>query len=148
MQTQSELAFLSTTELSGLMQRGDLSPVELLEHCLERIERLDGRLNAFVLVLAEEARAQARESEARLRRGEARPLEGLPVPIKDNVALAGARMTLSSRMAPAFDMPVDAELVARLRRAGAVFPGKTNLPEFGTIPTTEGEVHGPAHNPW
>ena len=148
MQTRSELAFLSTTELSDLMERGELSPVELLDHCLERIERLNPQLNAFVLILAEQARAQARDSEDRLRRGEARPLEGLPVPIKDNVALAGAPMTFSSRMAPAFDMPVDAELVARLRRAGAVFPGKTNLPEFGTIPTTEGEVHGPAHNPW
>jgi amidase len=146
--TQSELSFLSTTELSDLMARRELSPVELLDHCLERIDRLDGQLNAFVVLLTEQARAQARESEARLRRGEARPLEGLPVPIKDNVALAGARMTLSSRMAPAFEMPVDAELVARLRRAGAVFPGKTNLPEFGTIPSTEGELNGACHNPW
>jgi amidase len=70
------------------------------------------------------------------------------VPIKDNVALSGARMTLASRMGPSFEMPVDAELVARLRRAGAVFPGKTNLPEFGAVPSTEGALHGAAHNPW
>jgi amidase len=148
MQTQSDLALLSTTALSDLMQRRELSPVELLDHCLERIEELDGQLNAFVLVLAEQARAQALDSEDRFRRGEPRPLEGLPVPIKDNVALSGARMTISSRMAPAFEMPMDAALVARLRRAGAVFPGKTNLPEFGTIPTTEGELNGACHNPW
>jgi len=148
MQTQSELTYLSTTELSELMQRRELSPVELIDQCLDRIEQLDGRLNAFVLVLADEARAQARESEERLRRGEARPLEGLPVPIKDNVAVAGARMTISSRMSPADPMPFDAELVARLRRAGAIFPGKTNLPEFGTIPSTEGDLNGPSHNPW
>src|SRR2546421_6520532 len=148
MSVESDLAFLSTTELSGLMQRRELSPVELLDDCLERIHRLDPQLNAFVVVVEGQARAQAQESERRLLRGEARPLEGLPVPIKDNVALAGCRMTLSSRMAPEREMPVDAELVARLRRAGAVFPGKTNLPEFGTIPSTEGDVHGPAHNPW
>jgi len=148
MQTQRELSFLSTTELSDLLVRKEISPVELLDNSLKTIERLNGELNAFVLVLADEARAQARESEERLRRGEGRLLEGIPVPIKDNIALAGAPMTISSRMGPKGPMPVDAELVARLRRAGTVFPGKTNLPEFGTIPSTEGELHGAAHNPW
>jgi amidase len=148
MQTENDFAFLTTTELSDRMRRRELSPVELLNHCLQRIEQLDGELNAFVLILAEQALAQARESEDRLRRGQGRPLEGLPVPIKDNVAVAGARTTFSSRMGPAFEMTADAELVGRLRRAGAVFPGKTNLPEFGTIPSTEGTVHGACHNPW
>jgi amidase len=148
MQTHSDLAFLTTIELSDRMRRRELSPVELLDHSFQRIERLDGQLNAFVLVLAEQALAQARVSEGRLQRGEARALEGLPVPIKDNVALAGTRTTFSSRMGPAPEMAADAELVARLRRAGAVFPGKTNLPEFGTIPSTEGAMHGACHNPW
>ena len=148
MQVETGLSFLSTTELSELMLRGELSPVELLEHCLARIEQLDGTLHAFTQVLADSAGAQARESEERLRRKEPRALEGLPVPIKDNVALAGAHLTFASRMAPAFAMPMDAVLVARLREAGAVFPGKTKLPEFGTVPSTEGELHGPTHNPW
>jgi aspartyl-tRNA(Asn)/glutamyl-tRNA(Gln) amidotransferase subunit A len=124
MPTQSDLAFLSTTELSDLMQRRELSPVELLDPaCNASSSSTDG--STPFLVLAEQV-AQARESEERFRTGQARPLEGLPVSIKDNVALAWARMTLSSRMGPAFEMPVDAELVARLRRAGAVFPGKTS----------------------
>ncbi len=148
MPPESDLTFLSTTELTRLMQRRELSPVELLDSCLERIETLDSRLNGFVLVRGEQARAEARVSEHRLLRGEAGPLEGIPVPIKDNVALAGAPLGFASRMAPPFDMPVDAELVRRLREAGAVVPGKTNLPEFGTIPTTEGDVHGACHNPW
>jgi amidase len=148
LQTQSDLAFRSTSELSDLMQRRELSPVELLDHCLDRIERLNPELNAFVKLRSDQARAEARESEDRWRRGEPRALEGISVPIKDNVAVAGCPMSMGSRMGVTFDMPADAELVARLRRAGAVIPGKTNLPEFGTIPSTEGELHGASRNPW
>jgi amidase len=136
------------TELVERMRGGSLSPVELLDAVLERIERHNGTLNAYVLVLAEQARAQARDSEERIRRGEARPLEGLPVAIKDNVHLAGTPMTLASEAVKAAPSPVDSYVVRRLRDAGAVLVGKTNLPELGTVPTTENRRFGATRNPW
>ena len=143
-----DLPFQPAHRLVAEMTAGSLSPVELVDACLERIERLDGGINAFVLVLAEEARAQARESEARLRAGRGRPLEGVPIPIKDEMVVAGVPTTFGSAMAPPFPLPFDGEPVARLRAAGAVFLGKTTLPEFGTVPTTEGRLLGACHNPW
>ncbi|HEX6492619.1 MAG TPA: amidase [Candidatus Dormibacteraeota bacterium] len=134
--------------LAAEMAAGSVSPVELVDACLERIERIDGGINAFVVVLAEQARAQARESEARLRAGRGRPLEGVPIPIKDEMAVAGVPMTFGSAMATPLPSPVDGEPVARLRAAGAVFLGKTTLPELGTVPTTEGRLLGACHNPW
>jgi amidase len=136
------------TELVERMRGGSLSPVELLDAVLERIERHNGTLNAYVLLLADQARAQARDSEERIRRGEARPLEGLPVAIKDNVHLAGTPMTLASEAVEAAPSPVDSYVVRRLRDAGAVLVGKTNLPELGTVPTTENRRFGATRNPW
>ena len=148
MTVDEDLTHQSTLELGELMARGELSPVELLDGVLARIARVNPALNAVVDVLEESARAQARESEARLARGDARPLEGLPVLIKDNVLVAGTVLTLGSRTAPTFPMPEDATVVARLRSAGMVIVGKTNLPEFGTIPSTESVRLGACHNPW
>lgn len=139
---------LAASHLALRMGGGELSPVELLDACLARIERVDGGINAFVLVLADAARAQARESEKRLRSGRARPLEGVPIAIKDETPVAGAPTTFGSAMTPPLVPPIDAEIVARLRAAGAVLVGKTTLPEFGTLPSTEGHRLGSCHNPW
>jgi amidase len=139
---------LSASQLAARMAGGELSPVELLEACLARIEQVDGGINAFVLVLADAARAQARESEERIRSGRARPLEGVPIAIKDETLVAGAPTTFGSAMTPAVVPPIDAEIVTRLRAAGAVVVGKTTLPEFGTLPSTEGHHLGSCHNPW
>jgi len=148
MQVAEDLLYLPVLELKRLIAGKELSPVELVGSCLERIERLQPKLNAFVWVLAEEAREQAKESEGRVLRGEARPLEGIPIPIKDNVLLAGAPMMMGSRMGLNFSLPMDQELVTRLRHAGAVFPGKTALPEFGSTAVTESLLHGITRNPW
>jgi amidase len=135
-------------ELVERLRGGGLSPVELLDAVLDRIERHNPTLNAYVLVLAEQARAQAGDSEERIRRGEARPLEGLPVAIKDNVEMAGTPRTLASEAVRDRVSTVDATVVRRLREAGAVLVGKTNLPELGTVPSTENRRFGPTRNPW
>jgi amidase len=136
------------SELVSRLRSGGLSPVELLDAVLARIERHNGAINAYVLVLADQARAQARDSEERIRRGEARPLEGLPVAIKDNVHLAGTPMTYACEGVKDTPSPVDSFVVRRLREAGAVLVGKTNLPELGTVPSTENRRFGQTHNPW
>ena len=143
-----ELGSRSAIDLLRDMRKRQLSPVELLDDVLAATEVEQPRLNAFTRVLADQARAQAEESERRLLAGEARPLEGLPIPIEDIVLVAGAPVTDGSRMTPDFPAPIDTELVGRLRRAGAVFIGKTNLPEFGTISTTENVRFGATRNPW
>jgi amidase len=136
------------SDLVDRLRGGEISPVELVDALLARIEKHNPDLNAYVLVLAEQAREQARDSEQRIRRGEARPLEGLPVPIKDNVHLRGTQMTLASRAMPPNESKVDSAVVAKLRDAGVVFIGKTNLPELGTVPSTENDRFGATRNPW
>jgi amidase len=136
------------SDLVDRLRGGSISPVELLDAVLDRIARHNGAVNAYVLVLDEQARAQARDSEARIRRGEARPLEGLPVAIKDNVHLAGTPMTYASEAVRDVVDSVDSFVVRRLREAGAVLVGKTNLPELGTVPSTENRRFGQTHNPW
>jgi amidase len=136
------------SELLGRLRGGDLSPVELVDSALAQIERHNPRINAYVLVLADEARRQARESEERIRRGEARALEGVPVAIKDNVHLRGTPTTLASNATGHRVSDVDSAVVARLRDAGCVLLGKTNLPELGTLPSTENTRFGATRNPW
>jgi amidase len=146
-----ELAFASTVELSDRLRRRELSATELLDVYLERINRLEPQLNAFVEVFEDSARADAVASDARLSSGDpaqVRPLEGLPIPVKDLIMVAGRHMGFGTRLSPPFPMPQDSELVARLRAAGAVLTGRTTLPELGTIPSTECDVTGQTHNPW
>lgn len=148
MQTVDDLCFAPASRLLEALSGRQLSPVEVVDAYLERIGQLDGRIGAFVTVLAEEARAQAIRSADRLARGEAERLEGLPLPIKDEVPVAGVRLQMGSRAAPPTPSPIDAEVVRRLRRAGAIVIGTTHLPEFGTIPTTEHPDGRCTRNPW
>lgn len=143
-----DLLFSPVTRLLELMAAKELSPVELIDTVLARIEELDPTVNAFVHLLPEQARAAARESEARIQRGEPRPLEGLPMPIKDLAVVAGTPLTMGSRMSLEVDMPFDSEVVTRLRNAGAVIFGKTHMPEFGSTLTSESLKFGATRNPW
>ena len=143
-----DLLFTPVTRLLELMAAGELSPVELLDACLSRIEDLDEGINAFIHLMPEEAREAARDSEARIQRGEARPLEGLPMPIKDLAIVAGTPPTLGSRMSLDIPLPFDSEVVARLRQAGAVIFGKTHMPEFGSTLASESIKFGATRNPW
>jgi Asp-tRNA(Asn)/Glu-tRNA(Gln) amidotransferase A subunit family amidase len=127
----------------------DSSPVERVEEALAAIDRLDPKLNAFTVVLADEARATARDIERALAAGEdVGPLAGMPVAIKDHVWMRGAPATNGS-LAYADNVPdVDCECVARLRDAGAVFVGKTNNPEFCYRGITDNALFGLTRNPW
>jgi amidase len=140
----SELLFKPASELAALVREGEVTARELVEASLERIEALNGELNAFVLVDADGALAAADQVQA----GDERPFAGVPVPLKDLVASAGHRFTFGSELFDDFTPQHDAFVVRRLREAGCIFVGRTNLPEFGILPVTEPRRHGPTRNPW
>ena len=146
----TELAFAGIARQAELVRGREVSSRELVELYLERIERLDPRLNAFRAVLGDEALAQADEADRRLAAGDAvedAPLLGVPLALKDVEPLAGH---VTAYGTAAFSEPAaeDGELTRRLRAAGAVFLGKTNLPELAICGFTEGEAFGLTRNPW
>lgn len=145
-----ELAYLSATDLVRLMRRKKLSPVELLDATLGRIERRNDEINAFVTVCAERAYQAARAAEQVFAtEGEAAgPLCGLPIAVKDLDPVAGVRTTRGSRLF-SNDVPKTGALfIERLERAGVVVVGKTNTPEMGHRATTDGLLLGPASTPF
>jgi aspartyl-tRNA(Asn)/glutamyl-tRNA(Gln) amidotransferase subunit A len=145
----SDLAFATIQELSPLLAKKKLSPVELVESYLARIERLNQRFNAFITVTAEQALADARVAERELARGKRRgPLHGIPIALKDNIWTKGIRTTMGSAILRDFVPVADATLVRKLRKAGAVILGKTNLHEFAYGATNENPHFGPTHSPW
>ncbi len=147
--TATDLCFTPAVELAALIRRRALSPVEITRAVLERIERLNGRLGAYVLVHAERALEQARLAEQAVMAGRPLgPLHGLPVSIKDNLWTAGDRTTSGSRLLADFVPPEDTPSVAGLRAAGAIFVGRTNLPEFAWRGSTDNPLFGESRNPW
>jgi aspartyl-tRNA(Asn)/glutamyl-tRNA(Gln) amidotransferase subunit A len=145
----TDLAFTPAAELAALIARRAVSPVELVDAVLARIEASQGVLNAFITVTAEKARAAAREAEAAVMNGAATgPLCGIPYSVKDLLNTAGVRTTFGS-VALADNVPAsDAVSVARMKRAGAILVGKTTTPEFGHKPFTEAPLFGRTANPW
>jgi Asp-tRNA(Asn)/Glu-tRNA(Gln) amidotransferase A subunit family amidase len=144
-----DLAYYTATELAHLIRRRALSPVELMTSCLDRIERLNPALNAFVTVCGDEAMDAARAAERRVTSGEVLPpLHGLPVAIKDLDAVAGVRMTLGSRLFADHVPDRDAAFVTRLKQAGVIVVGKTNTSEFGHKAVVDNLLFGPTHNPF
>ncbi|HUN53484.1 MAG TPA: amidase [Candidatus Sulfotelmatobacter sp.] len=145
-----ELAFTSATTLLHLYRAKQLSPVEATQAILDRIERLNPRLNAYCLVDAEQALQSARASEQRWQRGEpAGPLDGVPTSIKDIVLTKGWPTLRGSRTVdPKGPWTDDAPATARLREAGAVLLGKTTTPEFGWKGVTDSPLTGITRNPW
>ena len=142
---RDELAFSTALELAAKVRAREVSPSELVELYLERIERLDPRLNAYVTVDADGARLAARALDSTAPEA---PFHGVPLPIKDLHETAGLRTTYSTK-AFADNVPVfDQAVVRRLRDAGFIVLGKTNTPEFGTIAQTESELNGTCRNPW
>jgi len=144
-----DLAFATIGEVAPALARGALSPVELTRAVLDRIERLDGRLNCYITLLTDSALDQARTAEAEIRRGAYRgPLHGIPIAVKDNLETAGIRTTAGSKILAEHVPAEDAPAVARLKAAGAVILGKTNLHEFGMGATSINPHYGASHNPW
>ncbi len=153
--TDTELAFASIEEVAKLIRGKKVSPVELTKLMLARIERLNPKLNAYITVCAEQALAQAKKAEAELfSRGDRKghryrgPLHGIPISLKDNICTAGIRTTAGSKILRDFVPELDAKVVRRLRSAGAVILGKTNMHEFAYGVTTNNPHYGPTHNPW
>jgi aspartyl-tRNA(Asn)/glutamyl-tRNA(Gln) amidotransferase subunit A len=136
-------------ELGELLRRKSLSPVELVDQHLERIEKLNPKLNAFITVMADQARAQARQAEQEIREGDWRgPLHGVPIGLKDIIDTAGTRTTAASALLKDRVPSEDAEVVSRLKKAGAVLIGKQNLHEFAYGGSNLISFYGETHNPW
>jgi amidase len=142
--SENDLLFRSAGELAALVRSGECSARELVSASLDRIAALDGQLNAFTHVDADGALATA---EA-IGPDDPRPFAGVPIAIKDNRAVEGMPVTVGARLFGDFVAPFDAAFVRRLREAGFVIVGKTALPEFGILPTTESTRNGPTRNPW
>ncbi|MFF5260411.1 amidase [Actinomadura viridis] len=143
---------LSAVRLAAAIRSRELSPVEVADHYLARIERLNPRLGAYVTVTAERAGEEAARAEKQVMEAADTaglpPLLGVPVPIKDLNMVAGVRMTFGSRVFAELSGFADDNVVTLLREAGSVLPGKTSTPEFGLPCYTEGGVAPPARTPW
>lgn len=149
MQTSKQLAFLSINQMAPLLERRKVSPTEVVNDVLDRIQDLNGRLNAYVYVNSEEVRKNAQKAEHEIMHGRYRgPLHGIPIALKDNILTAGIRTTAGSKILKDFVPTVDASVVRRLRSAGAILIGKTNLSEFAYGATTKNAHFGPTLNPW
>ena len=144
-----ELCYMPALELGEAIRAKKVSPVEVVDAVLARIEQLNPTLNAYCTVTATAARAAAKEAETVVMRGDALgTLHGIPVSIKDLVATKGVRTTHGSKLYEQFIPDDDAPVVERLKRAGAIILGKTNTPEFGHKAITDNLLFGPSRNPW
>jgi amidase len=142
--TATDLLFRPVDELAALVRSGEISSRELVQASLDRIEEVEPTVNAFVDVFAEEALAEADGVSS----GDERPLAGVPIAIKNNVPVTGKRLTFGSPFLEDFRPPIDASLVTKIRRAGAIIVGTTVLPEWGIQPVCETRRFGPTRNPW
>ncbi|HET7466425.1 MAG TPA: amidase family protein [Candidatus Dormibacteraeota bacterium] len=150
MKVHDELAYMPATELLARITRRDISPLEAVDFFLDRIERFNKRLNAYVLVLGDEARSRAQEAARLLASQDPKPpLLGLPIAIKDLFDLkAGVPNTFGCKPFKDYVPTVSATYVARLERAGAIVLGKTNTPEFGHKGITDNYLFGPTSTPF
>lgn len=145
----TDLTRLTLVEAMAMLRRKAVSPVELTRAFIARIERLNPALNAFITVTEEQALQQAREAEAEIQRGHWRgPLHGMPLALKDLIDTAGIRTTAASAVFKDRIPAEDAEVVRRLRAAGAVLLGKLNMHEFAYGGTSVPSYYGAVHNPW
>jgi aspartyl-tRNA(Asn)/glutamyl-tRNA(Gln) amidotransferase subunit A len=143
-----DLARISLQEAALLLQSRAISAVELTQFFLDRIAKLNPQLNAYITVDAAGALAGARQADARLAAGTATPLTGIPLAVKDLFCTQGVRTTCASRMLADFIPPYEATVVRRLREAGMVILGKSNMDEFAMGSSNETSYFGPVCNPW
>jgi aspartyl-tRNA(Asn)/glutamyl-tRNA(Gln) amidotransferase subunit A len=147
--TRSDLTDFSATELAASIRRKRVSPVELVDAVLARIDSSQASVNAFITVLYDAARAQAKAAEKAVMLGDdLGPLHGVPFSVKDLTYTAGVRTTMGSAIFENFVPTEDAVPVARLKHAGAILLGKTTTPEFGHKPLTDSPIFGVTRNPW
>ncbi len=147
--SSSDLHLLDLSEASHAVQKKEVSPVELTQACLSRIEKLNPRLNAFITVTGTAALEAARKAEAEIARGEWKgPLHGIPLAVKDLIETAGVKTTAASAVLKENVPTADAEVIRRLKSAGAILLGKLNLHEFAYGGSGIIGHFGPARNPW
>lgn len=140
---------MTISDLAPQLKRREISPVEIVQDCLRRIEKLNPEVNAFITVLGESALAEARAAEAEISKGRWRgPLQGIPIALKDLIDTAGIRTTAASALYKDRVPCEDAEVVRRLRQAGAVIIGKNNLHEFAYGGSSLISYFGDVQNPW
>ena len=143
-----ELFRMTVDGASHALAAGEITSVELTQSVLERIDAVDGRVGAYLAVTADAAIEQAIAADACRARGESTALLGIPVAIKDVLSTEGVPTTCASRMLEGFIPPYDATVVARLKAAGAVIVGKTNMDEFAMGSSNENSAFHPVRNPW
>ena len=147
--TDAALVRLTISELAPKIKSKEISPVELTEAALAQADRLQPVLNSFITLLHDQARQQAKEQEAALLRGDYHgPLHGIPIGIKDNIAIAGIRATVGSKVLADHVPETDAYVVSQCKAAGAIIIGKENLEEFAAGSTSNNLHYGAVHNPW
>jgi aspartyl-tRNA(Asn)/glutamyl-tRNA(Gln) amidotransferase subunit A len=139
---------LSIKELKELYKKGETTPKQVVDELLQRIDRLNPQLNAFITVDRNNVSEQAKQAEKMLKEKDAPPLCGIPIAVKDIFTTAGIKTTCASRMLENFIPPNDATVIKKLKAAGAIIVGKTNMDEFAMGSSTETSFFGPTRNPW
>jgi len=144
-----EICYLGAGELSRLIQKREISPVEIVKAHLNRIESLEPILNSFITLLADQAMEAARQAEKEIQAGRYRgPLHGIPLGLKDLFYTKGIRTTSGSKIFDTFIPNVDGTVVTKLKEAGTLLLGKLNMHPFAYGPTGENQEYGHMHNPW
>ena len=142
------LSNLTGFETAEKIRNGEVSALEVANAALERIDQLDSEIRAFLTVDHEDARSRAKAADENLANGEAGPLCGVPVAIKDNMAVRGLPTTCASKILEEFRPPFDCTATSKLEEAGAVIIGKTNTPELALKGVTDPAAFGHTRNPW
>jgi aspartyl-tRNA(Asn)/glutamyl-tRNA(Gln) amidotransferase subunit A len=143
-----ELHQLTIHELQKKLRGGDTTSVDIVESVIQRIDTVEERIHSYITLLKDSAREEARRADAEIRKGNARPLTGIPIAVKDLICTKGIKTTCGSKILHNFIPPYDATVVEKLRDAGAVFIGKTNMDEFAMGSSTETSYFGVTRNPW